>query len=55
MASKIKGDVPMEIVPDSDIRIYYEGQWVDFRNGKVLVSHDESHKGEVADGSSEKI
>lgn len=32
---------PSEVVEDKDIRVYYAGKWVDFRNGKIRISTDD--------------
>ena len=33
-------DSPKEVIPDKEIRIQYNGYWVDFRNGEVIVRKD---------------
>jgi len=43
-------ETPSAIIEDKDIRIYYAGQWVDFRNGKIRILKDVdlSHGGKTA-------
>ena len=36
---------PIKTVEDNIIRIYYDGQWVDFKDGKVFIKFpDDSQK-----------
>lgn len=34
-------DAPALTIDDNKIRLYYEGQWIDFKNGVVQVTRDE--------------
>ena len=35
-------EVPHTNFEESDVRIYYNGQWVGFRKGEVTITKDES-------------
>lgn len=35
-----ESEKPYEVFPDGDVRAYYAGQWVDFRNGEIVVTED---------------
>lgn len=37
-------EVPHTNFEESDVRIYYNGQWVGFRKGEVTITKDESAK-----------
>lgn len=33
-------ETPAQTQKDEDVRIYYNGQWVDFRHGTIRISQD---------------
>ena len=37
---KRPNQAPAEIVPDENIRIYYLGHWIDFREGQIRIMQD---------------
>ena len=37
-------EAPVKTIEDRSIRIYYNGQWVDFRDGKISITGKEDGK-----------